>query len=107
MASPLIKKIGEKVPGWGDLFTNVPQVPQTIRINQEESARRKEAEEAVHNSGIGNCEYCKEEIRKNNTSTGGGWIWESEALLGFCDVARDRKHKPLVKWNPEEGVHNA
>lgn len=58
------------------------------------------------------CTHCGEEIFRNESVPGGGWIWESELLLGFCDGTKDKKdkkHKPVVKKkkNPEEEVSDA
>lgn len=85
--------------GW-EAFANIQETvdPETVK--------KKEAEEKIEREGKGICEYCGEEIFKSGASPGGGWTWESEFLVGFCVIAKANKHKPLVKWSPEEGVYN-
>lgn len=68
---------------------------------------KKEAMAKIELEGVGVCMFCKEDIVKNEGMHGGGWVWESEFMLGWCDGAtKDHKHKPQVVWTPEEGVHN-
>lgn len=74
-------------------------------VDTEELKLKKEAERKIEESGRATCEYCGEAIAKNDSVPGGGWVWESESLIGFCDKGgKGSKHKPLVKWKPEEGV---
>ncbi len=61
----------------------------------EEAKLRREAEKKVEDSGQGICNYCKQEVIKNELLG----IWESEVLVGYCTEARDHKHKPKIVWN--------
>lgn len=83
---------------------------EQIQIVQQkatpDAAKKREAEEKINKDGRGTCTFCKEEIFKNDNMTGGGWVWESEILVGWCDVAKDHKHKPQVTWTSENGVQN-
>lgn len=79
---------------------------QTVKIDTEEMEARREAERKIEESGRATCEYCEEEIAKNDGMPGGGWVWESERLVGYCEKGGGHKHKPLVTWKPEEGVVN-
>lgn len=67
---------------------------------------RREAEQKIEKSGRGTCTFCKEGIVRNDHVSGGGWTWESESMVGFCDKGREKKHKPMVVWKPDEGVVN-
>ena len=62
--------------------------------------RHRAAEKIIEESGRGICGACAEEIVKN-TILG---HWESDFLLGYCYEARDRKHRPLVRYTAEDGV---
>lgn len=81
---------------------------QTSSLQQHSPQAQQERliEKEIEESGRGVCKFCKEEIVKNESMPGGGWIWESEFMLGFCDKDSGRKHKPLVKYVPDEGVVN-
>jgi len=59
-------------------------------------SKRWEEEQRINREGRGICQFCKEEIVKNDNMPGGGWTWESEFMLGWCDDAKDRKHKPQI-----------
>jgi hypothetical protein len=71
-----------------------------------DAAKKKEAEDIILKEGKGICTFCKEEIYKNENMPGGGWVWESESMVGYCNIAKDRKHKPQIKWTSEGGVEN-
>lgn len=89
--------------GW-PAFDNI----QVARAEANPEAHAKKAAmEKIELEGVGICMFCKEDIVKNDEMHGGGWAWESEFMLGWCDVAKDHKHKPQVIWTLEEGVHNA
>lgn len=88
--------------GW-EVFERIQEVQ---RANDPDAAQKKEAEDRINKAGRGICEYCGEEIFRNDNASGGGWSWESESMIGFCDKTKTAKHKPLVKWTPKEGVHN-
>lgn len=78
---------------------------QAARVAADpESAAKKEAMDKVEREGQGICQFCDEEIIKNEGMPGGGWVWESEFMLGFCNIAKDKKHKPKVVWTAETGV---
>lgn len=83
------------------------QNAQTAKLDPEEAKLWKEAERKIEETGRATCAHCGEEIAKNDSVPGGGWIWESEAMVGYCDKGDlGHKHKPLVRWKPEEGVVN-
>lgn len=65
-----------------------------------EALKRREAEKLIEESGRGTCNYCQEEIFRNDVLK----VWESEILVGYCPSTKDGKHKPRVKWTPDEGV---
>lgn len=88
--------------GW-EVFERIQEVQ---RANNPEAAKKKEIEDLINKEGKGICEYCGEEIFRNDSVSGGGWVWESESMVGFCDKTKTSKHKPLVKWTPKDGVHN-
>lgn len=88
--------------GWG-AFDQIQVVQQAAN---PAAAKRKEAEDIILKEGKGICTFCKEEIFKNENMPGGGWVWESETLIGWCDLAKDHKHKPQIKWTSEGGVEN-
>lgn len=87
----------------GEIFERIQEVQRSMN---PDAAKQKEAEDLINKKGRGICEFCEEEIFKNDSVSGSGWIWESESLVGFCDKTKLGKHKPLVKYTPGEGVHN-
>lgn len=89
-----------------EIFERIQQIHNSLN---PEAVKRQEAEDYVLKEGRGTCMYCKEEIIKNEHMMGGGWIWESESLVGLCagPGSKDRKHKPMLRYSLEEGIHNA
>lgn len=84
------------------------QQSQTARAETPESKAKREAEKKIEESGRATCLFCEDEIWKNESVPGGGWVWESEALVGYCEKGGNtHKHKPLVKYSLEDGVTNA
>lgn len=80
---------------------------QTARVAADpESHAKAEAMRKIEDDGVGTCLFCEEDIVKNENMPGGGWTWESEFLVGWCDKAKDHKHKPRVVWSAEGGVQN-
>lgn len=72
------------------------------------AAAKKEALKLIEEKGEGVCLHCGDDIVKNESMASGGWTWESELLLGFCDGPGSKgKHAPKVIWSYEDGVHNA
>lgn len=76
------------------------------KVSTPEMKAKQEAEKLIEEAGRATCMYCEDEIWKN-TETAGGWIWESESMVGYCETGYQRKHKPLVKYSLEDGVINA
>lgn len=71
----------------------VPVDPQVVA----EAAAKREAEQKIEDSGLGECAFCNEEIVRNERL-----IWESDFLLEYCITARDHRHKPKIVWKVEE-----
>lgn len=88
--------------GWG-AFEGIQQVQQALN---PDAAKKKEAEDIILKEGKGVCTFCHEEIFKNENMPGAGWTWESETLVGWCDAAKDHKHKPILRWTSDGGVQN-
>lgn len=76
--------------------------PQEAAKLQEEARLKREAQQKVDEEGVAICNYCGEEIRKNEAMASAGWTWESEYMLGWCDLAKDRKHSPKLSWSKDE-----
>lgn len=89
--------------GWGSW----EGIQQSQAKADPDAAAKKEAMDKIEREGVGVCMFCKEDIVKNLEMAGGGWLWESEFMLGYCNSSKDHKHKPQVIWTPEEGVTNA
>lgn len=86
--------------GWG-AFEGI----QTQQAKADpDAAAKAEIARKIEAEGRGTCQFCGEEILKNTEMPGGGWTWESEFMLGWCDGSKDKKHKPKVVWTAEEGV---
>ena len=84
------------------------QQAQAAKVETPESKARREAEKKIEEEGKAVCMFCEDEIWKNETVPGGGWVWESEILVGYCEKGGNQhKHKPLVKYSLEDGVTNA
>ncbi len=83
--------------GWG-IFE---RIQEAHIANNPEAAKKKEAVEQVNKIGRGICEYCGNEIVKNDSVPGSSWTWESESMVGFCDQAKARRHAPKVECSPE------
>lgn len=90
--------------GWGNLEFPITSKTMT-REELEEVKLKKEAAQMIEDKGVGVCQYCEEEIYKNDNMAGAGYNWESEFYVGFCPVAKTAKHSPIVKWTPAGGVH--
>lgn len=88
--------------GWGT-FERLQEIQEGLN---PDAAKKKEAEELILKIGKGICTFCKEEIVKNETMPGAAWIWESESMVGWCDAAKDHKHRPIVRWTSDGGVQN-
>lgn len=58
--------------------------------------RKREIERKILEDGIATCIYCEEEIHHNPDMSNGGWTWESEDLLGWCDKSSQHRHAPRV-----------
>ena len=60
-----------------------------------ENSRVKTAEELAKEKGEAFCVYCGEEIWYNADMGSGGWTWESEYMLGWCDKSPlGHRHRP-------------
>lgn len=88
--------------GWG-AFEGIQQIQQATN---PDAIKKKEAEDIILKNGKGICTFCKDEIFKNENMPGGGWVWESETMIGFCNIAKDHKHKPQIRWTADNGVEN-
>lgn len=88
--------------GW-EIFERIQEVQQAAN---PEASKKREAEDIILKEGKGTCTFCKEEIYKNEDMPGGGWVWESETLIGYCLTAKDHKHKPQIRWTSAGGVEN-
>lgn len=76
--------------------------PQEAAQMQHEARLKKEAEQRVEESGVGECLHCGEEIRKNESTQAAGWTWESEYMLGWCDQNKSgNKHAPKIVWRTD------
>jgi hypothetical protein len=75
-------------------------VAETVdaRANEELAAKR-EAERKILDDGKGICLHCGEVIHHNPTMANGGWTWESEDMLGWCDknTKGGHKHTPKIE----------
>ncbi len=80
------------------------QQSQASKTDTPEAKAKREAEKKIEESGRAICMFCEDEIWKNESVPGGGWVWESEALVGYCEKTAQRKHKPLVRYSLEDGV---
>lgn len=83
---------------------NIPVPTKMTQEELEEIRLKKEAMDRIDREGVGVCKFCDEEIVKNENMPGGGWTWESEFMLGWCDVSKDRKHSPKVTYSELTGV---
>lgn len=90
-----------------DTIARAIQNAQTTNVDTEEMKARREAEKKIEESGRATCANCGDEIWKNMNVPGGGWVWESEAMVGYCEKGSQGKHKPLIKYDPEQGVVTA
>lgn len=96
------------VMGWGAFNLGIPVESKTMTPEEiSEAQRKREREMEIEKEGRGICVHCGEEIFKNENMPGGGWTWESETMVGWCDVPRDHKHKPKLTWTSQDGVQNA
>lgn len=84
------------------------QAAQVNKLSDAEMKAQRAAQQKIEQEGKATCKYCEEDIYKNESQTAGGWTWESEYMLGFCEKSPLKNtHAPMVKWNIEDGVHNA
>jgi len=65
----------------------------------EIAAKKRDVERKILEDGVGTCLYCHEEIHHNPTMVNGGWTWESEDMLGWCDgnPKGGHKHAPKIE----------
>lgn len=63
-----------------------------------EAQQKRDLAKKIEESGIGTCNFCNQEIVKN----GAVGFWEAELLLAYCPMAKDSKHKPIVRLTKKE-----
>lgn len=86
--------------GWitGEQIRNaMPTVRDQTPEEAEELRKKVEMEKIIQESGQGICQYCGQEIWRNDNMNSAGWVWESEEMVGWCDAAgKGNKHSPRL-----------
>lgn len=57
---------------------------------------RREAEKKILEEGTAVCMHCGDDIYHNPEMISGGWTWESEDMVGWCNESSQHKHTPKI-----------